>query len=237
MDPVRLIIHDQGDAVTEHADYQPDNAWRPVPAVLIPAHSVEVGQVIAWDYRAWEVTHVGEPGDDDRIRCTLRLLHGPRHPWANTAGDMGMHIRPWRRLSVYHPDGRVWLCSCCGDPAPCRAATAERISREAAKEFEKRLARMGPGICYACGEVITQRQGSVKFPGEHADMPGTPGPRFHIRRACLAERRAYAIRAGTDLVGEPGHPDACSRCGKPGGWMRVMDGEWRHSDGCTEETP
>lgn len=166
-----------------------------------------VGMVIGWDYRAWEVTHVSPKVDPDEsghdMRATLRRLHGPKHERENQFADMAVSFSSRAfGLSIYR-SGRIWLCSCCGHPAPCRLEVAEEVSAAEGKEFEKRLNRMGPGICYACGEVITRRQERVTFPGDHADFPGRSGPTFHTRRACGSERWLYAKRAGVDMDGQP----------------------------------
>jgi len=168
---------------------------------------LEAGMIIGYDYRAWEVTHVGamsEPDSNGReMRCTLRRLHGPKHPNENKFADVVLRYSARAYgLNIYR-GGRVWLCSCCGDPVPCRMEVAEEVSASEAREFDARLNRMGPGICYACGEVITARQDRVTFPGDHADFPGRGGPTFHTRRKCEEERWLYARRAGTDMDGQP----------------------------------
>lgn len=182
--------------------------WRPPLESTQPVRVLEVGMVIAYEWAAWEVTHVSpmaEPKDDGRdMRVTFHRLYGPKHEHENQFGDMAVAYSSRRLYGVHvYRDGRVWLCSCCGDPAPCRMQVAEESARHSAAEFERRLNRMGPGICYGCGEVITARQERVTFPGEHADFPGRGGPTFHTRRKCAEERWAYARRAGTDMDGHP----------------------------------
>jgi hypothetical protein len=174
------------------------------------ATELKVGMVIGFDYRAWEVTHVKEretkEGDKhdghDRI-ATFRRLHGPRHDRENRFRDVpftyssrayGLHI---------YRDGIVWLCSCCSHPVPCRMQVAKELSEREAATMESRLNRMGPGICYGCGEVITQRQERITMPGEHADFPGRSGPTFHTRQKCGEERWSYAKRAGIEFDGTP----------------------------------
>lgn len=179
--------------------------WRP-PFGATDSRQIAVGQVIAWEFAAWEVTHLGEraePNDKGHdMRATLHRLHGPKRERENDRGDVAISYHSNWRPEVYR-DGRVWLCSCCGHPAPCRMTIAEEESARAAKEFEARLGRMGPGICYGCGEVITTRQEKITFPGEHADFPGRGAPTFHARNACYAERAAYGRRAGLDANGLP----------------------------------
>jgi hypothetical protein len=187
------------------------NEWRPPFQSLdrtFGNSKIEVGMVIGFDFRAWEVTHVKERdpkegdrhGGHDRI-ATFRRLHGPRHERENEFRDVpftyssrayGIHI---------YRDGIVWLCSCCKHPVPCRMQIAKELSEREAATMESRLNRMGPGICYGCGEVITQRQERITFPGEHADFPGRSGPTFHTRQKCSGERWSYAERAGVSPEG------------------------------------
>ncbi len=188
------------------------------------------GMVIAWDFRAWEVTHVAErgtPTEDGRdMRATFRRLHGPKHERENQFRDMVVSFSSNAYgLNIYR-SSRVWLCSCCGDPAPCRIEVAEEVSASAAVEFEKRIRRMGPGLCYGCGEVITQRQERMTYPGDHADMPGRSGPTFHTRRACSDERAAYARRAGLHFDGGP----IAAPCA--GMFIRHGDGTFECSEEC-----
>jgi hypothetical protein len=227
------------------------DSWRP-PILSAEPERVAVGQVIAWDYRAWEVLHVDpmtEPDADGRdTRVVLHRLHGPAHDQENDRQDIVFRVNSRWRPEVYR-DGRVWLCSCCGHPAPCRLTLAEEEARRAARVFEERLARMGPGLCYACGEVITTKQERVTFPGEHADFPGRGAPTFHTRKACLGERMAYARRAGLDRNGLPllppcegiftGHHDGTYECTSgadcPG--SRAAHRVWVncHYAGCTDD--
>lgn len=164
------------------------------------ARDLEPGMVIGFDYRAWQVMHVRErevteDSKHDRL-ATFRRLHGPRHERENSVGDVpfSYYSRAYG-LHVYR-DGIVWLCSCCGHPAPCRMQVAKELSQREAASMEQRLNRMGPGLCYGCGEVITQRQERITMPGDHADFPGRSGPTFHTRQKCAEERWAYAKRAG-----------------------------------------
>lgn len=168
---------------------------------------IAVGMVVGFDYAAWEVTHVSPKVETDEsgrdMRATLHRLYGPKGERENQFGDMAVSFSSRAYgLRVYRSD-RVWLCSCCGHPVPCRMEVAEEVSAAESREFDARLKRMGPGICYSCGEVITKRQERVTFPGEHADFPGRSGPTFHTRQKCVQERRLYSRRAGTDMDGQP----------------------------------
>lgn len=194
--------------MTSHAIARRATDWRPPWESVARSRELEVGMVVGWDWAAWEITHMSpkvEPDEHGRdTRATLHRLYGPKHRNENDRGDLAVSFASRSTWSIHvYRDGRVWLCSCCGDPAPCRMQVAEESSKRASEVFEQRLNRMGPGICYACGEVITQRQDRVTFPGEHADFPGRSGPTFHTRRKCAQERYAYSRRAGTDMDGNP----------------------------------
>lgn len=205
------------------------DSWRP-PFGAARSKRIEVGDVVAYDFSAWEVTHLAKRAEISRnghdTNATLHLLYGPGTPKMNDRQDMGVSFSSTWGPQVYH-QGRVWLCSCCGHPAPCRLTIAEEESKRAATEFENRLNRMGPGICYACGEVITQRQQSMRFEGDHADFPGRSAPAFHLRRKCASERYAYAARAKSHPDGGPLVPDC------EGTFIRHGDGTFEcHQEGC-----
>lgn len=181
-----------------------------------------VGDVIAWDRRAWEVMHVQDaiPTDEevktidayresyrDQIkpyRISLRRLHGQPHARENDQRDLALRapagMSRHRGGFAFYENGRVPLCSCCGDPWPCLLADAQRAAEASSGLMEARMARMMPGICYGCGEVITTRQGKVHIPGDHADFPGRAGPTFHTRQKCSEQRRAYERRGGIEPV-------------------------------------
>ncbi|WP_028472980.1 hypothetical protein [Nocardioides alkalitolerans] len=186
-----------------------ETEWQPPLEATTRVRDLEVGMVLARWWGAWEVTHIAPMAEPDDAgydtRCTLRRLHGPPSEHENSRREVARRYSARRTAYIWrvYTDGRVWLCSCCNDPAPCRQQVAQQVARQEAALFEKRLARMGTGICYACGEVITQRQDSVRFRGDHADFPGRPAPRFHTRRQCAGERWSYARRAGTDMDGNP----------------------------------
>lgn len=192
------------DPVTSHAIARRAAEWRPAWDAVDRSRgrSLKVGDVVAYAYAAWKITHIGpmvEPDEHGRdTRATLHRLHGPKHERENSHDDLVVRFRAsWHGFEVYRR-GRVYLCSCCGHPAPCRMQVAEEASELAAKEFDQRLSRMGPGLCYGCGEVITTRQERITFPGDHADFPGRGGPTFHARQKCAGERWAYARRASRD---------------------------------------
>lgn len=182
----------------------------------------DIGDLVAYDRRAWEVTHVrvDDFTENDLKRAaayrpqyreqmkpwsvSLRRVHGARHDRENSRQEIALRIAAFAYDGFERYDeSRVPLCSCCGHPWPCILADAKRESERAAEVMDKRLSRMGPGLCYGCGEVITTRQERVTFPGDHADFPGRGGPTFHTRRKCYGRRADYARRAGLTPEGEP----------------------------------
>lgn len=176
----------------------------------------EFGQTVAYERAAWIVAHVrvDDPSEDEAKKIaayrpeyrdarlpysvTLRRIYGPRHERENSRQEIGLGVRAaahWR-FPVYD-EGRVPLCSCCADPWPCLMADAKKDSEAAARVLDERIARAGVGICYGCGEVITQRQESTTYPEGNVDLPGYPPPRFHMRKACRGERMSYERRRAT----------------------------------------
>lgn len=168
------------------------NRWRAL-GTRWPAQRADpvVGDIIALDYAAWKITEIWPKDDKTVYRVNLELAHGTHHLSESTIKCSSFQFRT---LDIY-PSGRVPLCSCCGNPAPCRIAVAERVASEVMEVTEKRMARAGiPGICYACGEVISSRQGSITYPADEGNiqLPGYPSPRFHTRRECSDARYSYA---------------------------------------------
>ena len=94
---------------------------------------------------------------------------------------------------VYPDSGRWPMCSCCGEPMPCRAEIADWEVNRAARRMDELEARL-PGCCWSCSEPITTRQRSVAYPGDNLDMPGGIPVRFHRRRRCWAAATRYERR-------------------------------------------
>lgn len=169
----------------------------------------EVGAVVAYDRRAWEVRHVSDadptPEEQKRLshyrqpyrdqaspyKVTLRRLHGAPHENENSAGDLGVRVRAaaYNPLPAY-PNGRVPLCSCCGHPWPCLEADQQAQAAKELKRAEKAL-RLLPGCCPACEEPVTSRQKSITFGGPNVQNPLAEGPTFHLRRKCYAAAADY----------------------------------------------
>lgn len=177
-----------------------------------------VGDVVALDRRAWEVTHVGDavptPEEQDRIdsytpayrdemrpyRVSLRRLHGPVHKSENDRQEVAFRVP----VGAYGPmpsyaHGRVPLCSCCGHPWPCLLADQQRLAEKELAAAEKAMALM-PGCCPACEEPITSRQKSITFGGPNVSNPLAEGPTFHLRQKC---RHAAARYEDAWVAAEP----------------------------------
>lgn len=48
-----------------------------------------------------------------------------------------------------------------------------------------------PGACWACGELIGNREKSVTYPGDNLDLAGGRQVHFHMRGICVYHARAY----------------------------------------------
>lgn len=171
----------------------------------------EVGDVIAYDWRAWEVTNLAddEPTAEeaetlarrnDRWRehtampykISLRRLYGPKAERDNSAGDVALRAPLDMSASAFgtYEDGRVPLCSCCNHPWPCRDMTEAARAADAIKKAEREL-NLIPGCCPACEEPVTSRQKSITFGGPNVRNPLAEGPTFHLRRACRHAAATY----------------------------------------------
>lgn len=170
----------------------------------------QVGDIVAWDRRAWEVTHIADadPKTDaerDRLAAyrpdwqarmqpytvTLRHRYGAAYDAANDAGDIGLYVP----VGAYNPlpayrDGRVPLCSCHGEPWPCLEADQQAYAEAEMRRTEKALNLM-PGCCPACEEPVTSRQKSITFGGPNVRNPLAEGPTYHLRRKCYHAAASY----------------------------------------------
>lgn len=203
--------------------YDWNGRWLPEGTTRI-SRRLEVGDLVALDYRAWRVWDVRlldvpedqverleayRPEVRDRYlpyKFAARREHGPKLENDNSARDAVFSTSNvgHRSLDIYEND-RVPLCSCCQHPWPCRMLVAEAQAEQSARVMNERMGRMAPGICYGCGEVITSRQQSIGYPdGEgNVDLPGAPTPRFHARRSCADERRGYEKRRAALIPSAP----------------------------------
>jgi hypothetical protein len=190
-----------------------NDRWHPIEAKVsyAPFHRrPEVGEIVAFRHAAWTVTDVRDSvlrdGEHEALArfspefrksllpyaVTLRHLYGPTQERQNDIGDIGLRIWPASRGSWRtYKSGRVPLCSCCGHPWPCRMLVAEEESQRAAEVMSGRMDRTMPGCCYGCGEPITSRQKSVRYPEPNVQVPGSPAPTFHMRQRCFVEAWRY----------------------------------------------
>lgn len=178
----------------------------------------EVGQVVAYDRRAWEVTHVSdaepEPDEVARLnayvppwrermqpyRVSLRRVHGAKHERENNVGDIALRVRVGGWAFPTYLNGRVPLCSCHGEPWPCIEADQQAQAEKELKRAEKVL-KLLPGCCPACEEPVTARQQAITFGGPNVRNPLAEGPTFHLRRKCY---RAAADYEELWVADEPG---------------------------------
>lgn len=178
-----------------------------------------VGDLVAYDYRAWEVAHVKmrDFEDDDQARATgyrpqhydemrpysvsLRRIHGERHEHENSRQEIGLRVRAFTYGGFdRYADGRVPLCSCHGHPWPCRDSDQQAQAEKEIKAAEKEL-RLLPGCCPACEEPVTSRQKAITFGGPNVRNPLAEGPTFHLRRKC---QHAAAKYEDAWVAAEPG---------------------------------
>lgn len=193
--------------------------WLPRGAQSI-SDPPQAGNLIAREHAVWLVTStVNLPlSDSDRDvwlesgmpdletwrgrpqRINVQWVAGARPKWARPDGLVpNAHVNlPAERFRshdwhVYPPSGRWPVCSCCGEPMPCRAELEDREVTVSLKEVEK-FATRAPGSCWGCGDPITRRQKAVHYPGDNLDLPGSPAPTFHTRQACVGWAKAYELR-------------------------------------------
>jgi len=203
-------------------------SWRPLGVSRRYSSRPSVGDVVAIDHRAWEVTHVIDaiPTAEEEARLnayraeyrekhlpykvSLKRLHGPRHENENSRAEVGYRV-PVGAFGAFpqYKDGRVPLCSCHGHPWPCLEAEQQRYAEAELAKAEKAL-RVLPGCCPACGEVVTHRQKSITFGGPNVSNPLAEGPTYHLRRKVqtgrgrvrreVGQRRARTQAVATDPV-------------------------------------
>lgn len=168
-----------------------------------------VGDVVAYDRRAWEVTHVRvddfEAGDQERLagyrqqyrdemrpyHVSLRRIHGMRHERENSQQEIALRVAAFTYGGFdRYENERVPLCSCCGHPWPCLEADQQAQAAKEIQAADKELSRM-PGCCPACDEPITSRQRSITFGGPNVRNPLAEGPTFHLRGKCSGAAARY----------------------------------------------
>lgn len=84
------------------------------------------------------------------------------------------------------------ICAACGELPPCRDEEAERYADHQAAQAEV-LMDIPPGHCLGCGEFITSRQQTTRFPGPNLWRPDLPDHSavFHARNECSTPREQY----------------------------------------------
>lgn len=179
-----------------------------------------VGALIAHDHAVWTVAAVTtlELTEEDRqrwmaagmpdldtwrdrpYRLSVQFVAGARPAWApeGKAVPPGRVNVPGSEFNgrwwdTYPASGRWPMCSCCGEPMPCRAEIQDREVAAGLKHVEK-FAKKTPESCWGCDDPITRRQKWVTYPGENLDLPGAPAPRFHTRDKCGHWARQYELR-------------------------------------------
>lgn len=217
---------------------QPDR-WHPGDRYEVGTRIPEAGQLIGWRYGAWRVVEVKVYGDADvadddleklrgykpefrdKMRAyamMLRLEVGPdlarehAKKWhdgtdvAHVGGDVGSAHR-WRVLPERYP-----VCNCCGHLWPCQAHHQDEAAAAAGKSMVELMAKHQPGLCVACGEIITSRQKWLQFPEGSLFIPGLEGPMYHVgKSACYAEAAKYEREKRL-----PAYPDAARLASCPG---------------------
>jgi len=168
--------------------------WRPASrATEITYDPPPVGSIIAHELRALEVLAYDQR-DDGRTTVHIRRIYGPKIKAENDHAECGLTYRGRVMWHVYI-NGRVPLCSCCGDPWPCSRVMDERQARVDLSHMADQIAKAGDGQCYSCGEPITRRQSSATATEPNLELPGFPPPQFHLRRSCRGGLSRYeAVR-------------------------------------------
>lgn len=187
--------------------------WRPLLTSLHYGRP-DPGDLIAAAHTVWRVLTVEdlELTDDDTAawissgmptlwtrrpyRVTFEYVGGVRPSWAipdRPVGRSGFDVRgggTWRR---YNSNTRWPMCSCCGEPMPCRAEVQDQAVTAAVGKIEE-LSTRQPGDCWHCGTPITKRHLAVTYDGDNLDLPIGPTVRYHLRNACRHAAEAYELR-------------------------------------------
>lgn len=188
------------------------DAWRPDPSRHRSGRP-EAGLLVGWRYAVWRVVE-SRPraevdwSDADRQRMAVQADWEPhlrRPPYVvvlehvrgpllvrRLAGDGTFHLlvpagayRTWAAVRE-----RFAVCSCHGDPWPCRVEVQEHVVARETAALEETLAGLAPGVCAACLKPIGRRK-AITFPEPHAEVPGAPGPTFHLGGKCRSAAIGY----------------------------------------------
>lgn len=146
----------------------------------------ERGALLADEHVVWEVIEIG------------RLDHDPDSPGSRTHElTLVSRTGPVTRRRVQTSRFSAWwtylcrrfpVCSCCGEPAPCRAQVVEDTARRAVQG----MARFATAHrCPACLEEVMATQASATFP-DNLRVPLGPPVTFHLDRpVCQAAAAVY----------------------------------------------
>lgn len=147
----------------------------------------DAGALVADYHAVWQVVEVVE------------LAHDSDWPGARThelilaarTGPAMHRTVPTSRYSAWwvYPQQRFPVCSCCGEPAPCRAQLVE----DAAQHVLEDMARFSQeGRCPACLHEVTNGAAARTFAG-NLRVPLGPPVTFHSDRpVCRSAAAVYA---------------------------------------------
>ncbi len=141
------------------------------------------------------------------------------------------------------------ICRLCGELPPCTETHNNHIVEREAARFADAM-QILPGACHHCKELITRRQGSIRFEGANLIRPdlGENSALFHTRSKCWNAAFDYDKRWAAAEPGRRGklscpgnvtrHADGTAECllgencaGEKdalGEWMRHAGLETRH---------
>lgn len=147
---------------------------------------LEPGDIVGHEYQPWIVIDVRLA--DDGLPVVQLEREGRR--------NLHLHARQkWATLPRMKDPEHFPVCAC-GDLTPCRELDLRDTMEREIRTLDLYTT---PGICPACGEVVTSRQQSMSWP--NIMIPGTPDVRFHLRQSCHEQARRYDERCA-----EAGHP-------------------------------
>lgn len=170
------------------------STWKPWGACRVDGVP-GVGALVADEHVVWQVVEVVD------LSCESECPSARTHcvVLESRTGSPRRRRVPTNRYGAWwtYP-GRYPVCSCCGEPAPCRAQLVEDTTR---CEMARMCRFEMPGVCPACGCPVTQREEAVTFE-DNLEVPLGPPVTFHLRsRGCRSAAVAYQCRW---LAADPG---------------------------------
>jgi hypothetical protein len=231
--------------------FPPSGRWNPDGAKRIYHRLPEVGDLFPFRHGVWRLIRVRDldPTEDEVAAWIASGMEDWNRPTpyevaveavAGHTGKLkpgehgGMRVprtgkSDYRTWYVY-PRGRYPICSCCGEPTPCRETLIdERV--EWSSEKDDRLAKVPPGCCWACHEPITRRQVAVRYAGINLDLPLGPDVIFHTRQKCVSEAMRYEERW---LKSDPARSRILTYPSCPGSLIVHTDGDSECHNGLDE---